>query len=437
MNVKRQVFVASAVSLALLCQANSWAQTREGSFEAPPTLSVAELLPAIQRDGHPLISPVGMEGYRAIFEIGSPQGSFRAAGTELLSLRIAELPAIENLRRINKSEAFADALGKAAKAPLAFVGNAFSDPGAALRSVASGVGQLVETAGSAVNSGVERVTDGISDMTGDTAKPLDASSEPAAPSFISDPFGYNKARRLWAKTLAVDPYTSNPQLRQLLDDAASASFAGSFAIDATLGIVAAPVKLVVGFDAQSQDMVWDLSPGDIQSQLTIKLGNMGIEGRPVRDFFRNPGLTPSLQTGLVSALEKLNNVAGRGAAIDLASRMQGEANLRGFIEALNLLADHHLNTAPLADLRPSTAMLVTTRKDGELLVAVSADYFFWDAAAAALANRADLAAPRRTILVSGRASARARQELERAGWAVSDATMPRLALSAAAVSLRQ
>lgn len=421
-NTKRQTLIAAVISIALLYQLDGLAQTQASDFETQPILSAADLVPAslIHGSHHGLSAPVQLEGYRAVFEIDSAQGRFRAAGREQLLQRIAELPAIENLRRVNKSEAFTDALAKAAKAPLAFVGNVLSNPGAALGNVASGLGQMVESAGGVVQSGLERVSDGASDIANATAKAVETDGEQEPPSFISDPFGYNKARRLWAKTLAVDPYTTNPLLRQLLDDAASATFAGSFAVDATLGIVAAPVKFVVGFDAQSQDMVWDLSPADIQIQVESKLKDMGIEGRLVRDFFRNPWLTPTLQTGLANALERMGSVTGRGAAIELASRMQSESRLRSLIEALSLLADHHQKSAPLADLRLSGIMAVATRKDGELVAAISADYFFWNAAAAEFAGRADLAAPRRTLLLSGKASPRARQELTRAGWALAE-----------------
>ncbi len=424
--MKRPAITASIIALALLCQANGRAQTADSSFEAPPQLAAADLVPAnlIQGNGHTLAAAVRLEGYRAIFEIDSPQGQFRAPGRELLSLRIAELPAIENLSRINKGDAFADALAKAAAAPLAFVGTVFSNPAAALGSVASGAGQLVGSAGNVVRSGLERVTDGVTDLASDARNTAGPGEEREAPSFISDPFGYNKARRQWARSLAIDPYTSNPLLRKLLDDAASATFAGSFAVDATLGIVAAPVRFVVGMDTQSQDVVWDLSPGDIELQVEGRLKDMGIEGRPVRDFFRNSRITPTLQNGLAGSLEKLTQVNGRAAILEIAAHMQSEAGIRGMIEALNLLADHHKTVAPVADLRLINSVAVATRKDGSLVAALSADYFYWNATAAEFARRADLAAPRRTLLISGRASPRALQELERLGWTVMDTGLP-------------
>jgi len=74
----------------------------------------------------------------------------------------------------------------------------------------------------------------IADSSTDRRNPQQPSSLPAAPAgetmpsaFTGDPFGYNKARRDWARQLNIDPYTTNPVLRPLLDNAAAASLAGS------------------------------------------------------------------------------------------------------------------------------------------------------------------------------------------------------------------
>lgn len=426
-NVRQPLAIAYVISGALLWPACTLAQVSVANFEAVPLLTAADLVPAqyILGPHHALVDPVRIDGYQARFDIQSAYGHFSVAGRELLSLRVAELPAIEALGRINKGDAFGEALAKAAKAPLDFVGKLLTAPAATLDSVASGVGQLVGKAGNVVKSGVDSVADGVSDLVSAKDQGAATSEEPPPPSFISDPFGYNKARRQWAKSLNVDPYTSNPVLNRLLDDAASATFAGSFAVDTTLGLVAAPVKFAVGFDAESREAVLDLSPGDIESRLETRLAVIGISGRPVRDFFRNRWFTPTLQTGLVVALEKLTNVAGRAAIIEVAARVQGEARVRSLIESINLLGEHHRRGSPLAELRLSAPLVVAVRQDGGLAAALSVDYFFWNAAAAELVARPELQGARRTLLVSGRVSSRTREEMQRAGWEVIEAGVPR------------
>ena len=98
------------------------------------------------------------------------------------------------------------------------------------------------------------------------AAPAQKTDEPGTAVLTGDPFGYNKSRREWAAKLGIDPYTTNPILRPKLDRAAAASFAGGFAIETAIGMVAAPVQYAVEFDASVRDSVWNLPVIDLQSR---------------------------------------------------------------------------------------------------------------------------------------------------------------------------
>ena len=150
----------------------------------------------------------------------------------------------------------------------------------------------------------------------------DARESMPAP-FTGDPFGYNKARRDWARQLNIDPYTSNPVLRPLLDNASAASFAGSFAINTAIGAVSMGANLVVGFDTDVRDAVWNQPAVDLARQNESRLLAMGVSGRTTRDFLRNRWFTPSLQTALVVALGKMGGIAGVESVILVASQVQG------------------------------------------------------------------------------------------------------------------
>jgi hypothetical protein len=51
-----------------------------------------------------------------------------------------------------------------------------------------------------------------------------------------------------------------------------------------------------------------------------------------------------------------------------------------------------------------------------VVAAAAIDYAYWNKAAAEFAQRKELKAKRRTLLVAGAASERARQNFEKAGW---------------------
>src|SRR5438046_6217603 len=114
-----------------------------------------------------------------------------------------------------------------------------------------------------------------SSSTAQEQKPTTASgAEP--PSFTDDPFGYNQARRQWAKKLEIDPYTTNPVLRPLLDNATSATFAGNFTVGLAVGAVAAPLKYASDFETTVRDSEWDQPPGDLAKGNAEKLQRIGV-----------------------------------------------------------------------------------------------------------------------------------------------------------------
>lgn len=382
------------------------------SYETP-RLSAAELLrPELLRGtGYEIAERVVIEGDRAVFHIASAHGSLRVTGLELLAVRLSEFEAIQVLGRINKGEAFLAALGKAAKAPVALVGNLIDNPGGTLDRVASGIGRMWDRVGGLVRSGVAAVTE-PGDDTGASA------GESPPPAFGNDPFGYNKARRQWAKSLKIDPYTSNPMLKGLLDDAAAATFAGHLAVDTTLGMVAAPVNLAVGLERESQDALWDLAPAEVARRNEARLESLGIGEEKRRALLRNRWLTPTLQTALVDALEDLTGVAGLDELVGAGARTRGEAAVRALTYAIDLMGRHRGAGASLLRLRTDAGLVVADSADGRVVLASAADYLYWNPALADLVARYG-GHPRPPVLLCTAAiSAKARERLAAAGWKI-------------------
>jgi hypothetical protein len=272
-------------------------------------------------------------------------------------------------------------------------------------------------AGFLARSGAQSVADSTS-----SAAPV-VSGLPSAPAgetipsaFTGDPFGYNKARRDWARQLNIDPYTSNPVLRPLLDNASAASFAGSFAINTAIGAVSMGANLVVGFDTDVRDAVWNQPAVDLARQNEARLLAMGVSARTTRDFLRNRWFTPSLQTALVIALGKMGGIAGAESVIQVASQVQGETFVRFLVESVRMLGQTQGKDARLAKIRMSGIVPVGIAEDGTPVIAAAIDYAWWDKAAAEFAQRKELKAKRRVLLVTGIASDRAKQEFGKAGW---------------------
>ena len=390
------------------------------AFEPAPSLAGSELAPPAMLKGpfHTVAEPVTLDGYFGRFEIESKFGKFSVVGVNMLGVRVHELQAIEALQQVQQSQAFQDALVRSAQAPVRFAQSAVTNPIQTVENVGQGLGTVIGRIGFFAQSSVQSLSDAAADR---NAPPPQSNAAPApygetVPSgFTGDPFGFNRARREWAQQLNIDPYTTNPVLRPLLDNAATASFAGSFAVNTALGAVSMPVNLVVEFDTTVRDKVWNTPAIDLARQNEATLLSLGVAGRTTRDFLRNRWFTPSLQTALVTALAKFGPIEGMEPLIQVASRMQGETRARFLIESVRMLAQHHEKDGRIAKLRMSHLVPVAVATDGTLVAAAAVDYVYWDKNTAEFAQRREFKGKRRVLLVAGPASATAKEAFAKAG----------------------
>jgi hypothetical protein len=420
--MNKKLSLRIGVCLALAAAAHGYAQDKT-ALESAPTLPASELAATALLKGpmHKVADPVAVEGHLGRFVIQSDVGTFNVRGASLLAVRVHELQAIVELRKVQKDSAFTDALAKSAKGVASFAVGAVDDPGKAVETVGKGAGTVLGRVGALAQSGASYAGDKATDAVGSRPAPKGApapSGEPEPPSFIGDPFGYNKARREWAKKLNIDPYTSNPVLRPLLDNAASATFAGNFAVNLTMGAVMAPIQYAYSFDETLRDNVWNKPAIDLQKENEEKLVALGVQARTVRDLQRNKWFTPTLQTALAARLAVLGRMEGMESVVKAAASAQGEVRARFLLESLAMLADHHAKAGKLASIRMSNLVPAGIAPDGHVIAAVAIDYGTWDKDAAAFGQRKEMAGKSRTLLVAGKLSPRAKQAFEKAGWTV-------------------
>lgn len=416
--------VSSMALCAGLTVATAFAHAQgKAALEAAPSVPGSELArpELLKGPHHKVAEPVRIEGHLGRFVIESGFGKFSVHGASLLETRVRELPAIAELKKVQKDSAFQDALAKSVTGVAKFAESAVTDPGKTVENVGKGVSTVFGRVGYMAKQSAAYAEDKASDATSGSSKPAPKpapTGEPEPPSFIGDPFGYNKARREWAQKLQIDPYTSNPVLRPLLDDAASATFAGNFTVSLTLGAVVAPVQYAYTFDDTVRSSVWNKPAIDLEKENQEKLVRLGVPERTVRDLLRNRWFTPTLQTALVARLEAFGRMDGVAQVVRTAAATLGEARARFLLESLAMLAVHHQKEAKLAKLRMSNLVPAGVTADGRVIAAVGIDYGSWDKDAAAFGQRKELAAKSRTLLVAGKLSPRAKQELEKAGWTV-------------------
>jgi len=406
----------AALALALAGTAVQAQQAYETPEIRASALAPPELLsgPDFQVD-----TAVVWEGVMPRFTINSKYGSWQATGREMLGVRVSEVPAFAELDKVSRSDAFARSLGDAAVAPIKAAGDLITNPVDTVGNIFSGIGSMINRAGRTVGNAGQNASDGAAPAAKGIGNQGPTDQGTAQPGSISDPFGYNAQRRDWAKKVKIDPYTSNAALSAKLGDVASASFLGGFAMDVTIGLVVAPLAYANTAYEQGTLEAYQYPPVDVEMRNEARLKAMGIEGRPARDFFRNRYFTPTLQTTLVSALESLGNVEGRGEVIVFATNAVSEVQARFVISSVLLLAQEN-RSAPLARVRSIGNLLAAGTGDGRLVVAAPLDLVPWTKTVDDFARRADLAGPRRSLLLTGALTPRARQELTVLGWSVKE-----------------
>jgi len=411
-----------AVTTALAVAATAFAQ----NYETMGNLKAGDFAPAALLKGpfHTVDENVTVAGAQPDFMIRSPYGTWEARGQEMLVIRVSELAAFEQLDKVSKSNEFINSAGSAVAAPVKAVGEFVTSPVQTTGNLLSGIGLMASRVGRVAEQSVNRVGDtvaGNAPADKQILKPVPPPLGTMAPrSIIGDPLGYNDQRREWAQRLKVDPYTFNGALSDKLGQFASVTFAGSLPVNVALGAVIAPLYYAQEINAQATLEAYQTPPIDIGKRNEARLKAMGIEGLPVRTLFRNDYFTPTLQTALVLALESMGNIAGRGEVIVFAARAVSETEARYVNNSVMLLAQYSRTVAPLAKIRGAGNVIAGETADGKLIVAAPLDYVPWVAPVDEFARRADLKGSERWVLISGKATERARQELTALGWRVSD-----------------
>jgi hypothetical protein len=426
--ISRRLAVACWLVLSAVIAPGVAVAQSKGGYEVPPVLNGAELAPAALLKGplHAVAEPVQLEGFFGRFVIESKFGTFSVAGVNMLAVRVNELRAIEVLQEVQKSQAFQDSLARAAMAPVQLVQSAVNNPMGTVENIGQGLGNVLGRVGFLARSGAQTVADSQSG----NAAAAPSTLPPAPPgetmpsAFTGDPFGYNKARREWARQLNIDPYTSNPVLRPLLDNASAASFAGSFAVNTAIGAVSMGANAVIALDTDVRDAVWNQPAVDLARQNESQLLALGVSGRATRDFLRNRWFTPSLQTALVAALAKLGPLPGMDSVIVIAAQVQGETHVRFVIESVRMLVKYQEMQGRLVQIKMSNMVPVGIAADGTVVVAAAIDYAYWDKAAAEFVQRSAVRGKQRVVLVAGAASERAQQEFRKAGLPLRSGLRP-------------
>jgi hypothetical protein len=406
--------------------------------EAPPMLEAAALLPAqtLKGEHYTVSRDVTGDGFLLDYVLLSDFGPFRARGPGVLSQRIHEIDALAALKTMEDSEAFRKGFADASKDTARDFRAIATSPVDTLTGIPSGVGRFFERTTLAASTGIRQLGhlqaahEGKTAPEGPGAKlPGKDGPEPAVlPSVggetarltgrvAADTFGYDRVRRMIAREVQVDPYTTNPALKERLDELARTAFAGNLGIAVIKA--ALPATLAVDTAGTLSTFVWDTLPGDLRVDNKKRLLALGASEDAVNTLLAKHWFTMSAQTRFAHALSRVKGVPGATEALAFADSVVSEEQALFVVNTVEMLAHYHEHQAPLTAILARGTLMGRTGT-GETVVVAPVDYLTWSGQLERFLDHDDVRSGKRSAWLSGRASPVARKALEEAGWGLHE-----------------
>lgn len=381
------------------------------TYERLEVLPAEKLIPATLRSGLGFVveNPVNTDGYFGLYLLRTEHGVFECHGKEMLTIRIDELRAIREIDSINKNDAFLKAAGNAVAKPIEATAKMVRDPKGTIEKVPHGVAALFQRAGKGLAKAGQVVVTGAENL----QRRLDGEEIVPSPPINWRDWapGFSANRNKWAAQLRVDPYTSNPVLKERLDQITAVTFSTDFFTSVGIGMVAAPLGMVGSVDKY----VLTEQPEQIRERAIKILGGLGFQPEIVRTFLDQPAFTPTLQIRFARALESLAGATNLESALGLVAAVESETQARFLCACLEALAAKRSAPDAYKSLVAIAPLPAAIRADDSLLVAAPLDVLPWTPATEAFVKRAEVY-PKRVILLPSQTTTSARLHLASMGW---------------------
>jgi hypothetical protein len=409
--------IATLMTTALIL-VSGWAAHAQpaASFETEPVLNAKDLAtPELLKGPHFTVDPkVPVKGFLERFTIRSTYGTFMANGLRMLPIRVNEVEAIAKLDELSRTKEFAEAAGKAVARPVTSTVNMIIHPVETITGFPDGVGRLFDR----IELGSERVYQAATapDQSG-SARAEEASKRVGMATITA--LGFEKERRDLAKSLGVDPYTTNPVLAEKLTNAAWVAFSGRMVVQTATSILV-PYSMAMSAVTITNSSIYDTPAADLVNAATAIFTETGASKQQVQALVQNPQYPLSVLTDLAINIRRLQGVSGCDAVVIFAAAAKTQPETRFMAGAVGMLARYHEAVTPIAQVSAPGPILGRTAT-GTLVVPMPVDYIAWTKRVAQFPQRPDIQAPEHVGFVSGRLSPLAEKEFTKRGWKLYEA----------------
>lgn len=407
----RMALAALATMAVMLGSTEARAQT-PAEYETEPVLNAKDLaVPELLSGPHFTVDPrVPVRGFLERFTIRSPYGTFEAHGRHMLAIRVNEVEAIGKLDDLSKTKEFAEAAGRAIARPVTSTVNMLVHPVETITGFPDGVARLFDR----IKLGTQRVYQAATTPDQSGGQRVEEASKRVGMVTLTA-LGWEKERRDLAKSLGVDPYTTNPVLSEKLTSAAWVAFSGRFLIQTATSILV-PYSMAMSAMTITNSTIYDTPPGDLINNATVIFGETGASEAQVQALVQNPQYSLSVLTALAMGIQRLPGVPGRDALVLFAAAARTQDETRFAAGAVNMLARYNEAVAPITQVAAPGPILAYTQS-GALVVPMPVDYIAWTERVARFPLREDIKlAPEHVGFISGRLSPLAQKHFSGISW---------------------
>ena len=443
--VTAMLVLAPAVASVCAARALVPAVDRRVEIEDEAVVDAATLVqPALLSGPGFRVDPhVQLRGYMAHFTLDTAFGPLPADSVEILAEREAELPALEALDKVTRSDVFLRAAGNKLVATGKTIGNIVMHPVDTVLGIPAGVARYFGARLHKLGTQAQALSDRTARTLGQSGNPYPADKGPMTDARNDDPgheakpkkhwytrigseaereikrqLAYNQVKRELAHRLGIDPYTSNPYAQERLSSLAWVGSGGNFSAGAALGTIGGVGATVLANGTRVNDIVWKLSPEDLRERNGKRLLAYCRNHLLIRQFLRRGAFSPTLQTSLIEALDQLRPADGGDALLELGMTANSELEGRFLVNALHLTVAHLGTRANNGTLQPIGAGLAYVTMDGELVLPLPVDQLSWTHEVRDFLDRPEFRHAKKTVLIGGNASRSVRRALSARGWNV-------------------
>ena len=306
---------------------------------------------------------------------------------------------IEELNKITRSEAFAQGVTQAASSPFRALKGLATEPVNTVTGVFRGVGALFSQAG-------EMVAGSRGELEESAAKEL---------------VGFGEVKRRIAEILSVDPYTTNAQLQEGMNEVAWAGFAGGLSVAPLTGQVggAAGTTLSAVQNSQTLNSLLTSQSSEALSDMNLeRMELMGVDDDVTETYLQHPWFSPRHETTVVFAMGGLDGAFNRDAFFQQAVISESEQQSIFLMRQAEAALGFHQKVTRVEQLRRNNRQVLFYTYDDRAISIMPADHLTWGLSASIIADQDTPTGISRELWVTGSVSDRAQSEFLDRGWRV-------------------